>query len=79
MVPRRAHSPPFKGGVAAPLMKKSRSLAAQTGWLVKGRVASLEFQAQHHLNGSRSRLRAGRAVLLRADQSEARIADIRVW
>src|SRR5215813_3751801 len=26
---------------SAPLMKKSRSLAAQTGWLVKGRVASL--------------------------------------
>jgi len=27
-------SPPFEGGVAAPLIKRSRSLAAQTGWLV---------------------------------------------
>ena len=35
MVSRRAHSPPFKGGVAAPLIKRARSLAAQTGWLVK--------------------------------------------
>src|SRR5215469_2384960 len=25
---------PFQGGVAAPLIKRSRSLAAQTGWLV---------------------------------------------
>ena len=24
----------FQGGVAAPLIKRSRSLAAQTGWLV---------------------------------------------
>ena len=31
----------FQGGVAAPLIKRSRSLTAQTGWLVKGRVASL--------------------------------------
>src|SRR5215813_7590575 len=30
----------FQGGVAAPLKKRSRSLAAQTGWLVKGREAS---------------------------------------
>jgi len=34
LVARRAHSPPFQGGVAAPLIKRSRSLAAQTGWLV---------------------------------------------
>src|SRR5262249_8316784 len=31
----------FQGGVAAPLIKRSRSSAAQTGWLVKGRVASI--------------------------------------
>ena len=30
----RPHSPPFKGGVAAPSIRRSRSLAAQTGWLV---------------------------------------------
>ena len=35
LVPRRPHSPPFKGGVAAPLIKcRVASLAAQTGWLV---------------------------------------------
>jgi len=28
-------------GVAGPLIKGSRSLPAQTGWFVKGRVASL--------------------------------------
>jgi hypothetical protein len=31
---RRVHSPPFQGGAAAPLIKRSRSLAAQTGWLL---------------------------------------------
>ena len=30
----RPHSPPFKGGVAASSIRRSRSLAAQTGWLV---------------------------------------------
>ena len=35
LVPRRAHSPPFKGGVAAPLIKcRVASLAAQAGWFV---------------------------------------------
>src|SRR5215475_2113636 len=34
LVPRGAHSPPFQGGEAAPLVKRSRSSAAQTGWLV---------------------------------------------
>src|SRR5215467_4354225 len=33
-IARRVHSPPFQGGVAAPLIKRSRSLAAQTGWFV---------------------------------------------
>jgi hypothetical protein len=36
-----SHSPPFQGGVAAPLITRSRSLEAQTKWLVKGRGASL--------------------------------------
>src|SRR5215468_1389722 len=43
---RRAHSPPFQG-VAAPLIKRSRSLAAQTGWLVisnKIRTASRAYE-----------------------------------
>src|SRR5215475_8355716 len=34
LVARRVHSPPFQGGVAAPLIRRSRSLAAQTGWFV---------------------------------------------
>src|SRR5262249_8043374 len=28
------HSPPFQGGVAAPLIKRSRSFKARPGWLV---------------------------------------------
>src|SRR5215475_13190018 len=49
LVARRRHSPPFKGGVAAPLIKRSRSLAAQTGWLVKGRAALLIlFEITNH-------------------------------
>src|SRR5215475_3955261 len=34
VVARRVHFPPFQGGVAAPLIRRSRSLAAQTGWFV---------------------------------------------
>src|SRR5262245_35304150 len=30
----RGHSPPWKGGEAAPTKKCSRSLVAQTGWLL---------------------------------------------
>jgi len=45
LVPRRAHSPPFKGpskeGGCAIKRSCEGSLAAQTGWLVKGCVASL--------------------------------------
>ena len=37
LVPRRSYSPP--------LLKRSPYLAAQTGWLVKGRVASLYARA----------------------------------
>src|SRR5215831_15853898 len=33
LIPRRAHSPPFKGGVAA----------QRPGWFVKGRVATLMY------------------------------------
>src|SRR5215831_6129142 len=44
-----AHSPPFsrRGGCAS--IRRSRSLAAQTGWLVKGRAASLFlFETTNH-------------------------------
>src|SRR5215831_2516241 len=37
---------PFQGGVAAPLIKRSRSLAAQTGWFVisnKIRIATRAY------------------------------------
>src|SRR5215475_9926510 len=46
VVARRVHSPPFQGGVAAPLIKRSRSLAAQTGWFVisnKIRIATRPY------------------------------------
>src|SRR5215468_3746692 len=44
LVPRRPHSPPFKGGVAAPSNKcREASLAAQTGWLVKRPAQRLLF------------------------------------
>src|SRR5215475_1923039 len=35
LVARGPHSPPFSRRVSAPLIKRSRSLSAQTGWLVK--------------------------------------------
>src|SRR5215468_5456347 len=47
VVARRVHSPPFQGGVAAPLVKRSRSLAAQTGWFVisnKIRIATRAYK-----------------------------------
>src|SRR5215469_17656520 len=47
MVARRVHSPPFQGGVAAPLIKRPRSLAAQTGWFVisnKIRIATRAYK-----------------------------------
>ena len=47
VVARRAHSPPFQGGVAAPLIRRSRSLAAQTGWFVisnKIRIATRAYK-----------------------------------
>src|SRR5262249_46133732 len=46
LVARRVHSPPFQGGVAALLIKRSRSLAAQTGWFVisnKIRIATRAY------------------------------------
>src|SRR5215470_11073979 len=45
-IARRVHSPPSQGGVAAPLIKRSRSLAAQTGWFVisnKIRIATRAY------------------------------------
>src|SRR5215475_6532868 len=47
VVARRLHSPPFQGGVAAPSIRRSRSLAAQTGWFVisnKIRVATRAYK-----------------------------------
>src|SRR5215468_8398893 len=47
VVARRVHSPPFQGGVAAPLIRRSRSLAAQTGWFVisnKIRIAARAYK-----------------------------------
>src|SRR5215468_8258550 len=63
-VARRIHSPPFKGGVAAPRIKRPRSLAAQTGWLVisnknKDRCADISLD-----------LREKRAVIDRAYSSD---------
>src|SRR5215471_13958524 len=47
VVARRVHSPPFSRGVAATLIKRSRSLAAQTEWLVisnKIRIATRAYK-----------------------------------
>ena len=39
----QAHSPPCKGGVAAPSIKSSRSEKARTGWSLTSHVAGMRF------------------------------------
>src|SRR5215467_5944761 len=46
-IARRVHSPPFQGGVAAPLIKRSRSLAAQTGWFVNSNKNKVRYADIH--------------------------------
>jgi len=47
-LPGQGCSPPCKGGVAAPLIKSSRSEAAQTGWSVPDNVSRINTSHNDH-------------------------------